>query len=438
MTHSDGSARRALASPGGGVAGAVVPPRAATTKERGGAWLSRCGVGIRTAWSVCGLTLALWVALEGVYRVQGVLRRAVASATRAQVPHPYADQPWFPAFQAEYRFAMQWEPYLYWRHAPQRGRYINVDSVGHRRTVQSVPLSGAVRHVLFLGGSAMWGIGARDEMTIPSLVAARLAERGVRDVAVTNFGETGYVFTQELFQLELELRRGGRPDVVVFYDGFNDIAAAVIDGRAGVPANEPNRVAEFGLGRALGSDSDLRALGTLTVLAASRSRLLRRLRQLTSRASGAASGPAPDSTARDVVRTYAATAQLVEGLARRYGFRTLYFWQPALHTSLKPLAPYERVVRDSIEADPFQRRLRAVDVAAAAEIDAVMADMAPERFVNLTHMFDEDTATVFIDDLGHATEQANGEVAARMLGPLLGQLACAPARQGLAPRRSCK
>ncbi len=425
MTHSDGSARRALASPGGGVAAAVVPPRAATTEERG-AWLSRGGVGIRTAWSVCGLTLALWVALEGVYRVQGALRRAVASATRAQVPHPYADQPWFPAYQAEYRFAMQWEPYLYWRHAPQRGRYINVDSVGHRRTVQSVPLSG------------MWGLGARDEMTIPSLVAARLAERGVRDVAVTNFGETGYVFTQELFQLELELRRGGRPAVVVFYDGFNDIAAAVIDGRAGVPANEPNRVAEFGLGRALGSDSDLRALGTLTVLAASRSRLLRRLRQLTSRASGAASGSAPDSTARDVVRTYAATAQLVEGLARRYGFRTLYFWQPALHTSLKPLAPYERVLRDSIEADPFQRRLRAVDVAAAAEIDAVMADMAPERFVNLTHMFDEDTATVFIDDLGHATEQANGEVAARMLGPLLGQLACAPARQGLAPRRSCK
>ncbi len=410
MTHSDGSARRALASPGGGVAAAVVPPRAATMEDRGGAWLSRCGMGIRTAWSVCGLTLALWVALEGGYRVQGALRRAVASATRAQVPHPYADQPWFAAYQAEYRFAMQWEPYLYWRHAPQRGRYINVDSVGHRRTVQSVPLSGAVRHVLFLGGSAMWGL----------------------------VGETGYVFTQELFQLELELRRGGRPAVVVFYDGFNDIAAAVIDGRAGVPANEPNRVAEFGLGRALGSDSDLRALGTLTVLAASRSRLLRRLRQLTSRASGAASGSAPDSTARDVVRTYAATAQLVEGLARRYGFRTLYFWQPALHTSLKPLAPYERVLRDSIEADPFQRRLRAVDVAAAAEIDAVMADMAPERFVNLTHMFDEDTATVFIDDLGHATEQANGEVAARMLGPLLGQLACAPARQGLAPRRSCK
>src|SRR2546427_12125456 len=148
--------------------------------------------------------------------------------------------------------------------------------------------------------------------------------------------------------------------------------------------------------------------------------------------------PALDSTARDVLARYAVTAQLVEGLARRYGSRTLYFWQPALHRSLKPLAPYERVVRDSIEADPFQRRLRAVDVAAAAEIDAVMADMAPERFVNLTHMFDEDTATVFIDDLGHVTEQANGEVAARVLGPLPGQRAGAPARQGLAPRRSCK
>src|SRR2546430_5544055 len=61
-----------------------ISPRAATTKERGGAWLSRCGVGIRTAWSVCGLTLALWVALEGVYRVQRSEERRVGKECRSR------------------------------------------------------------------------------------------------------------------------------------------------------------------------------------------------------------------------------------------------------------------------------------------------------------------------------------------------------------------
>src|SRR2546428_13138180 len=45
MTHSDGSARRALASPGGGGAAAVGPPRGGTTKERGGGGGSARGGG---------------------------------------------------------------------------------------------------------------------------------------------------------------------------------------------------------------------------------------------------------------------------------------------------------------------------------------------------------------------------------------------------------
>jgi hypothetical protein len=33
----------------------------------------------------------------------------------------------------------------------------------------------------------MWGFTARDSLTVPSLVAAQLAERGFRDVEVINF-----------------------------------------------------------------------------------------------------------------------------------------------------------------------------------------------------------------------------------------------------------
>ena len=56
--------------------------------------------------------------------------------------------------------------------------------------------------------------------------------------AVTNFGETGYVSTQNLIALMLELRAGRRPDVVVFYDGVNDTYSAYSQQRAGLPHNE--------------------------------------------------------------------------------------------------------------------------------------------------------------------------------------------------------
>jgi lysophospholipase L1-like esterase len=287
-----------------------------------------------------------------------------------------------------------------------------------------------VRHVFFFGGSAMWGTGARDEMTIPSQVAALLAERGMRDVAITNFGETGYVFTQELIRLELELRRGVRPDVVVVFDGLNDVASAVVDGRAGVPQNESNRVREFRLGRLLASDNDVEALARLGLMAAGRSQLVRRLAALWSTAS--ASRPALDTLAHEVADTYAHTAQLLEALSQRYRFRALYFWQPALHTTRKPLTTFEQALAAAIDADPFQRHLRTVHLAVASEIDSVMARVAPGQFFNQTHVFDHDTGAVFLDEIGHTTEQANAKLSALMLDPLLVQLA--RGRSARAPR----
>src|SRR5439155_17899889 len=115
----------------------------------------------------------------------------------------------------------------------------------------------------FFGGSTMWGTSQRDDHTIAAEAAHRLqalAGPNAR-VEVTNFGETGYVNTQELLQLMLELRAGHRPDVVVFYDGLNEVAATVQGGTAGLPQNESKRVAEFTMGRALdrtGFDQGLR------------------------------------------------------------------------------------------------------------------------------------------------------------------------------------
>jgi lysophospholipase L1-like esterase len=74
----------------------------------------------------------------------------------------------------------------------------------------------------FFGGSAMAGIGQRDEHTIPSEFA-RLAEDAGVPVEVHNFGVAGWVSWQELLYLERLLAQGEQLDLLVFYDGFNDV-----------------------------------------------------------------------------------------------------------------------------------------------------------------------------------------------------------------------
>ena len=94
------------------------------------------------------------------------------------------------------------------------------------------------------GGSTMWGVGARDEGTIPSLLARDLTDRGING-RVKNFGEIGYVSSQQVIALMRELENGVRPEIVIFYDGINDTTSAVLERAAGIPVNEVNRRVEF-------------------------------------------------------------------------------------------------------------------------------------------------------------------------------------------------
>ena len=91
-----------------------------------------------------------------------------------------------------------------------------------------------------LGGSSLWGFGARDDQTIPSLLARSLDEQGWR-VELKNLAEIGYVSTQEVIALTRELQAGYRPDLVIFYDGVNDTTSALLEGEPGLTTNEINR-----------------------------------------------------------------------------------------------------------------------------------------------------------------------------------------------------
>ena len=365
---------------------------------------------LRDGWLMIGVMLLMLGGLEGAYRIQADLRHVVRSIPAA---HPYADSSWYPGYLREYEatFGLRWKPYVYFRRPFYTGVYINVDSLGHRRTVpRPISASDTVR-VFCFGGSTMFGSFLRDSATIASVIARRLAGHVAPGAAieVTNYGESGYVFTQEMLELELQLRANNVPDVVVFYDGINDVAAAAQYGKAGVPQNEGNRAREFAFGRAIygsetGVGSDARAAVAIGSAIAQRFQFLERLREAVTRPVVPAVTSA--ELARDVADTYAANVDLIEALSRAYGFRVLYVWQPTLHSTRKLLTPFEQQLLRQIEGDAFNRRLREMHVAVGPLLDSAIHPRVGARFVNEISLFANDTSSVFTDELGHNTEKA--------------------------------
>jgi hypothetical protein len=395
-------------------------------------WIARTGELVRRSWNLLGIVLAAGVCLGIGFVLAGALSRALPRPKGEERPgHPYAGEAWFPTYNREFQSSlmMRWSPYVYWQRQTFIGQYINVDSTGYRRTVQAAPVGPNPRRVWFFGGSTLWGTWQRDGKTIPSLVSSGLAARGITNVEVRNFGETGYVFTQEVLRLVLQLRSGERPDVVVFYDGANDLAASTMSPACGIAQNEERRAFEFAFGRLLTSGRS-REFADFTRL------FVRRVQNQVNELLVGNGFAEPrrldtDRLAAGVVDCYARTAALVEALSREYGFRALYFWQPMPATSPKPATEFEKPELDTLVRDGLREHIRSLDRTASAAIDSAMAPIAGDRFHNLSALFTGDSLTVWMDFIGHITERANGVVVGRMIDPIVAELRT-PGREPLA------
>lgn len=182
--------------------------------------------------AVCLLALVFLEisARVAVYVIDGVRGRFLPSVdVRGRLP-AYADS----VYDAELLFREEnaadrriYRPYTVWSRAPFQGELIQIDEEGERRTPPGEQERPELT-IWILGGSTTWGLGAPDAETIPSHLARLLAERNGVRARVRNLGEIGFVSTQEIVRLLRELQRGHRPDLVVFFDGVNDAAAAAL------------------------------------------------------------------------------------------------------------------------------------------------------------------------------------------------------------------
>jgi hypothetical protein len=376
---------------------------------------------LQTGWSILGVTLVLIVLLElglrGIFLLKDRWKPQIPPDPRL-VSAVRGGADWLAVHYRELeKISDRWHPYVYFRQRPFVGQTITVLAEGLRATWQ--PPAGSddgkgarPLEILMLGGSSLWGFGARDDQTIPSLIARGLHERGVR-AEIRNLAEIGYVSTQEMIALVRELQQGYRPDLVLFYDGVNDTTSALLEGQPTLTTNEINRVREFNL---LQSPARLASAlaGNLV-----RNSALFRLAGSVARRLGV--GPVKDPRAPaetelpglslGVLRGYVSHVEMIEALGKARGFRPVFVWQPDIFSKPK-LVPFEAEEKAKWGwASPlFSEVHRQLERA-----DALASNPA---FLNLSGIFSDTDSLEFLDYC-HTTEDANARIASVLVSKLL-------------------
>ena len=362
-------------------------------------------------------TLLIAAGLELASRALTDLRDASRPANQS-APDPrekssyYQDKAWAPQYWREFKLSrkMQYRSYVVWRRAPFTGAMINIDHEGVRRTPGTVCGAGSYK-VFAFGGSTMWGTGSPDWGTIPAYLQTALAKRESRPVCVVNFGESAYVSTQSVILLLTRLHAGDVPNLVLFYDGPNDVFTAFQSGRPTVHENA-DRIA-----RVFEHHGEAESNPLAEWL--DRSALFRVSKSLANRL---AEAPPPslltyetmgiDRTAltEAVVRTYLDNYNVVDALAHKYRFKYAFFWPPYISAGQKHLTEEEEALRR--EVDPSLAKLY-------ASVYHTMESriLQHENLHSLTPIFDGHDSLIWIDEV-HVTPVGNELIADGMLRAL--------------------
>jgi hypothetical protein len=194
------------------------------------------------------------------------------------------------------------------------------------------------------------------------------------------------------------LQKGNVPDLVVFYDGYNDMGSALINHRAGETYGELSRRLEFNAFNQWSSDhlSLYKQALTLFVLNSGLGRLAEKLSSVTGRYGG-------KMGQEQVVRTYLANKALVEAVGRSFGFRCLFFWQPSIWTKSRH-TPYEDRETGMPGEGNFMRGVN-------RRIESIASETS---IYDLSGVFGDSAEPYYIDEV-HITGEGNRIVAQAML-----------------------
>jgi lysophospholipase L1-like esterase len=361
-------------------------------------------------------TLVLLAILELGAIIIARSHQAAESAGIEKLPY-YASQDWTEVYWREAKLAenYRYEPYVGWRHLPFAGETVNINQEGIRET-PGAECSDRAFKVFTLGGSTMLGWGSPDWGTIAAYLQSGLDEDMTRPVCVVNLAEDGFVSTQSLIALVLQMQLGNIPDAVIFYDGVNEVRSAYESGQPRAHVTQSEIAARF----------EQREHPLVRWLQGSRQYALMRKQLGKLMLNGADDSPNQlsyrvmgidaDDLEKSVVEIYLENYRIVDALGQQYGFQHFFFLQPHPAVSKKPLTAEEQIFKSGIDpalADLAQK--------VYADVSSVASDY--ENLWYLVDVFDGERAQIWIDKVGHLTPEGNRLVAQEILAVVENQLA---------------
>lgn len=248
--------------------------------------------------------------------------------------------------------------------------------------------------VWWFGGSAAWGFFQRDRDTIPSQLAQLAWDEGVA-LDVENFALPGFSAAQGVQLLGQLSVSEPLPDLVVFYDGANELFLQSFRNNRGRGSDEsPASYAETQL------DAFMRATTWPQRLWSWRSggRAIREPAH--------EGNLGPSAVAGHAVERYVRQMRLAEGIAEQAGVPILFVWQPTM--SAAPASAVD-------EWDP----MAPPDAQWHRELVSAARDRLPPGVLDLSDRFDDLDRPVF-PDFAHTNEVGSMVVAESLLGPVLG------------------
>jgi lysophospholipase L1-like esterase len=358
---------------------------------------------IKDAWLIAGITFFILLLIEIGFTIYFLFN---PQNDKQPIADSYQGADWLEEYNKEFDACSteNWHSYVYWRRKPYTGKYININEKGLRKTIyiiDDVLKEKPIKRIFMFGGSTMWGSGVRDEFTIPSVVGSGLAKKAIH-AEVTNFGESGYVSTQEMTELFLQLREGNIPDLVVFYDGANDVFSAYQQGMAGIPQNENNREKEFNSLRSKKRSlmvfiESLKTLSTVKFIIGFFRPEMKPLPY---------SGSEIQNLATETIEVYLKNIATINLWAKEYGFKAVYYWQPTIFSKTE-LSDFEKK-----EAEKFGF-IKEIVHDADLHTSKVKIDPGFSVFYNISDIFHNEDKPVFIDYC-HVSEYGNSVIANKM------------------------
>ena len=297
---------------------------------------------------------------------------------------------WIKDYVREERsFGNQYYPYLGWRRQNNfTGTYVNVDENSIRKTENPCANNNPLKIFVF-GGSTVWGSGVRDSSTVPSYLSKYLCGKDM-SVEVTNFGEGGFVSTQGLIALQLELRKENYPDIVVFYDGINDLYSSFQNNEAGLHQNMWDREDDF---------NSRKKINLQNVISNSNSmKLIKRFSMIfnTPKLNIELKKDIEDET----ILIYLNNIRIIKAFEKEYGFKGFYYWQPTLATKM----PMSEDEKNMIPKEEIFDKLY-INVTKKIKIHSEIND--------ISNIFNNMNKTVYFDTY-HLFEEGNKIVAEKI------------------------